>query len=94
MTTGTVEVDETLGVDTSGISDENAMNNAEFSYQWIWSAEDADADIAGETGSEYTLTEDDAGYAFKLDFARFKRHRRGKPPFGGTGWPGVPAYQC
>ena len=64
--TGTVEVDETLGVDTSGITDENGMTDAEFSYQWVRSAEDADADIAGETGSEYTLTEDDAGYAFKV----------------------------
>ena len=64
--TGTVEVDETLGVDTSGISDGNGMTNAEFSYQWIRSAEGADEDIAGETGIDYPLTEGDAGNAFKV----------------------------
>ena len=53
-------------MDTSWISDENGMTDPAFSYQWIRSAEGADEDIAGETGSEYTPTEDDAGYAFKV----------------------------
>ena len=54
---GTVQVGETLSVDTSGIADEEGLDNATYSYRW-----QADgADIAGATGSAYTLVEADAG---------------------------------
>ena len=50
---GTVQVGETLTADTSGIADEDGLDNAAFTYQWL-----ADnAAIAGATGSTYTLAD-------------------------------------
>ena len=54
--TGTARVGETLTADTSGISDEDGLEDASFTYQWI-----ADADIPDATGSTHTLAEADAG---------------------------------
>ena len=59
---GTAQVGETLTVDTSGIADEDGLDNANFSYQWLAD----DADIAGATGSNYTLVEADEGQAIKV----------------------------
>ena len=38
--TGTAQVGETLTADTAGIADEDGLDNAAFSYQWL--ADDAD----------------------------------------------------
>ena len=59
---GTALVGETLTADTSGISDDDGLNNATFSYQWLAD----DADISGATGSTYTLVAADAGKAIKV----------------------------
>ena len=60
--TGTAQVGRTLTADTSGIADEDGLDNATFSYQWL-----ADnADIAGATASTYTLGSDDEGKTIKL----------------------------
>ena len=48
---GTPQVDETLTADTSGISDDDGLTNVSYSYQWIAGG----SDIAGATGSSYTL---------------------------------------
>ena len=54
---GTAQVGETLTLDVSGIADEDGLDNAAFSYQWL-----ADGtDISGATGSTYTLVVDDIG---------------------------------
>ena len=54
---GTVQVGETLVAYTSGISDEDGLDNASFSYQW-----QADgSDIGGATNAAYTLTDADEG---------------------------------
>ena len=59
---GIVRVGETLTVDTSGIVDENGMENATFTYQWL-----ADqAEIAGATDSTYTLAAADEGKVIEL----------------------------
>ena len=58
---GTAQVDETLTADTSGITDADGLDNAEFSYQWIRTDGGTDDDIAGATESTYTLTDDDEG---------------------------------
>ena len=58
---GTIQVGETLTADTSGIADEDGLNQVVFSYQWIRNDGNADEDIAGATGSSYTLTGDDEG---------------------------------
>ena len=59
---GTVEVGHTLSADTSGISDDNGLTNAQFAYQWFRS----DNAISGATGSTYTLTTDDEGNTIKV----------------------------
>ena len=50
---GTAQVGETLTADTSGIADEDGLDNAAFSYQWLA----GDSDISGATGRTYTLAE-------------------------------------
>ena len=60
--TGEVQVGETLTADTSGISDDDGLSNAAFAYQWL-----ADStDIAGATGSTYTLADADEGKAVSV----------------------------
>ena len=63
---GTLQVEGTLTVDTSGISDGNGLNGATFSYQWIRSDAGTDTDIAGATGSTYTLVPADEGKTIKV----------------------------
>ena len=52
---GTAQVGETLTAGTSGIADEDGLENVSFSYQWTSGGED----IAGATGATYTLVEAD-----------------------------------
>ena len=59
---GTAQVGEILTADTSGISDDDGLNDVTFSYQWLAD----DADISGATGSTYTLVAADAGKAIKV----------------------------
>ena len=54
---GTAQVGEALTADTSGIADADGLANATFSYQWLAD----DTDIAGATGSTYTLADADEG---------------------------------
>ena len=63
---GMAQVGETLTADTSAINDEDGLNQVVFSYQWIRNDGNADEDIAGATGSSYTLTEDDEGKTVKV----------------------------
>ena len=57
--TGTARVGETLTVDTSGIADEDGLEDAAFSYQWLT---DSTA-ISGATANAYTPVEADEGKA-------------------------------
>ena len=59
---GTAQVGETLTADTSGIADEDGLDNADFSYQWLAD----DTDISGATGSAYTLADADEGNTVKV----------------------------
>ena len=59
---GTAQVGETLTADTSGIADENGLENVAFTYQWLAD----DADIAGATGLTYTLVAEDGGKAITV----------------------------
>ena len=59
---GTAQVGETLTADTSGIADEDGISNADFAYQW----QAGDTEIAGATGSTYTLVEADEGKAITV----------------------------
>ena len=54
---GTVEVGETLTADTTGIADEDGLDNVVFTYQWVRN----DASISGATASTYDVHNDNAG---------------------------------
>ena len=59
--TGTARMGETLTVDTSGIADEDGLNNVPFAYQWL----SDDAEISGDTSSTHTLLAADEGRTIK-----------------------------
>ena len=59
---GTAQVGETLTADTSGIADNDGLDNAVFGYQWIA----GDTEIQGATNADYTLVEADEGKAIKV----------------------------
>ena len=62
---GTAQVGETLTADTSGIADQDGLDNATFTFQWL-----ADhADISGATGSTYTLADADEGKAIRVQIS-------------------------
>ena len=59
---GTARAGETLTAGTSGIADEDGLENVSYSYQWLA----GDAEIAGATGSSYALTDSEEGKAIKV----------------------------
>ena len=63
---GTAQVGETLTADNSGIADADGLINASYSYQWLADDGNSVTEIAGATGSSYTLTADDEGAAVKV----------------------------
>ena len=63
---GTARVGEPLTADTSDISDADGLTNVSYSYQWIRNDGSSDADIGGQTGSTYTLTDEDVGKSIKV----------------------------
>ena len=66
--TGTALPGETLTATTTGISDENGLQNAAFTYQWIRHdlSTSTDDDIDGATGPTYLVTAADEGKALKV----------------------------
>ena len=64
--TGTVQVGQTLSVDTSGISDRNGIDHSALTYQWIANDETEDTDIQDATGSTYILATADEGKTIKV----------------------------
>ena len=63
---GTARVGETLTASASDIHDEDGLDNATFSYQWVSSDGTADTDIEGATGTSYTLSADHRCKAIKV----------------------------
>ena len=59
---GTPRVGETLTVDTTGISDQDGLEEATFRYRWIAGGND----IAGSNGSSYTIAAEDEGLSIKV----------------------------
>ena len=59
---GTAQVGETLTAKTSGIADSDGLSSVQYEYQWLA----ADAEIAGATGSTYTLTDSEESKAIKV----------------------------
>ena len=66
--TGTPRVGETLNADTSKIVDEDGLEQASFSYAWtrLHLQTNTETEIAGATGSSYTLTDADRDHAVRL----------------------------
>ncbi len=63
---GTPEVGETLMASSVGITDTDGLTNATYAWQWVANDGTADTDIAGATGSTYTLTSAEAGKTIKV----------------------------
>ena len=59
---GTPQVEQTLTADTSSITDADGLTNVSYSYQWIAGG----SDIAGATGSTYTLTSSEEGQTVRV----------------------------
>ena len=59
---GTPQVGQTLTAGTSGIADEDGLENVSYSYQWIAGG----SDIDGATGSSYTLTSSEQGQTVQV----------------------------
>ena len=60
--TGTAQVGDILTTDTTGISDDDGLYYAAFSYQWLAD----DAEINGANASTYTIVAADEGTALKV----------------------------
>ena len=63
---GTAQVGQTLTANVTGIDDEDGLENAEFTYQWIRNDGTEDADIPGATASTHTPDENDVGKTLKV----------------------------
>ena len=63
---GTIQVGEILTASTSGIADEDGLTNATFAHQWIRTDDSTDTQIAGATGTSYTLVNADKGKTVKV----------------------------
>ena len=59
---GTAQVGETLTANTSGVADADGLSSVQYEYQWIAD----DTDIAGATGSTYTLTDSEESKAIEV----------------------------
>ena len=66
---GTARVGQTLTASAGGIADDDGLANATFAWQWIANDGTADADIAGATGTSYTLTATEVGKTVKVRVA-------------------------
>ena len=64
--TGTAQVGETLSADTSGISDDDGADHADFEYQWLANDGNEDVEISGATGRTYTPVDADEGKTIKV----------------------------
>ena len=63
---GTAQVGETLTASTSNIDDEDGLDDVSYRYQWVRNDGTDDADIAGGTGSTYTLVDADEGQTIRV----------------------------
>ena len=75
---GTAQVGETLTAKTSGIADADGLDNVSYGYQWMSDDGNGDVNIAGATGSTYTLVDADEGKAIrvKVSFSDDRNHQK------------------
>ena len=63
---GVLQDGHRIKADTVGIADADGLTNATFAYQWIRVDDGSPSDIAGQTGSTYSLTSSDVGQSVQL----------------------------
>ena len=63
---GILQDQQQLTADTAGITDADGLTNATLAYQWMRVDDGSPSDIAGQTGSTYTLTASDVGQSIQL----------------------------
>ena len=64
---GQAEVGEDLTALTSGIVDQDGLNNVSYAYQWVRVATNSqESDISGATSTEYTVQSTDVGSQLKV----------------------------
>ena len=63
---GPPQVEQSLTASTSNIDDADGLTNVSYRYQWVRNDGTDDADIAGATGSTYTLVDADEGRTIKV----------------------------
>ena len=66
---GVLQVGEELSLNTSDISDENGLSNAEYSYQWVRVDATGEFDIPEATEATYTLSALDEGRSIRARVA-------------------------
>ena len=64
--TGSLAIDVTLTANTSGITDQNGLDNVSYSYQWIRVDGASESDIPGATGRNCRLTQADVARTIKV----------------------------
>ena len=72
---GVLQDQRRLTADTAGITDADGLTNATFAYQWIRVDDGSPSDIAGQTGSTYSLTSSDVGQSVQLQGHLHRRPR-------------------
>ena len=61
--TGTAQVGETLGADTSGVADADGLSNVQYEYQWLAD----DSEISGAASATYTPADTNEGKVIKVE---------------------------
>ena len=64
---GTAQVGQLLTAHTSGIADDDGLENVSYTYQWVRNDGNSDTDIVGATDSGYILVADDVGKTIKVE---------------------------
>ena len=59
---------ETLAAETSCIADDDGLDNATYTYQWVRNDGNSDTDIAGSADTTYTddTVEPDKRYVYRI----------------------------
>ena len=63
---GTAQVDQTLTVETSGISDADGLDRVRYTYQWTANSGAGDTDIQNANGTSHTLSDTDQGQTIRV----------------------------
>ena len=91
---GIARVGETLTATTSGIRDDDGLDNAVFAYQWLRSELGANTgtDIAGATSSTYVVTAEDSDKAItvRVTFTDDAGNDESLPSYAVVAAPGLP----